>query len=525
MKKFKYLILVLIALTTTFACVEDAIMDDLIPEIEGSAVVLNEIMSNNVGDGVDWIEIYNKTTEDIDLGGYMMNDAEAVAGGWTIPSGTVVPAGGYIVFEEDIDWDFGGVSSSGEWVSFADASGVLLDKIYVPSMSSDAGLTYARETDGGDLWVITSPTKGLMNGDTENIAPILDASDLTEHDRVYGVTASDANGISSVRLVYMVNEGVESLDMSLVDGEYKTSVPLASVGDMVKYYIIATDNTGLSTVYPEDGIETPGEYTVIGGVEEVVFTEVETSVGIYDFSFSAKVYYTNEVVELRLYYLLPGESQDDVNDDKHKIEMTTTEANGMFKATITDLAVDSELKYYYRVEYADGTETYYLMETYDDEGDVTSDFNHDYGTTWPTVTVGAIPVEPVNGFSELEITNEVATDLTYDVKVEYDNGAPEEIKFYYYINFDNGAFLSDPSAYEDANRIDIEWAGALPTGDNMYNFAIPTADLTTADEISWYMRAKDGAGDKMYYTFGKTADEFDGDIKDDPLTWHVITKL
>ena len=29
----------------------------------------------------------------------------------------------------------------------------------------------------------------------------------------------------------------------------------------------------------------------------------------------------------------------------------------------------------------------------------------------------------------------------------------------------------------------------------------------------------------MYYTFGKTADEFDGDTKDDPATWHVVTKL
>jgi len=518
MKNIVYILILLLGLSS---CLKDK--DRITPETgDGpeSAIVINEVMSNNVGSGVDWIELYNGSTEAVNLEGYKLNDAENPESGWAIPAGNVIEAGGYIVFDEDT-WNFGGVSSSGEWVSMADAEGTLIDKIFVPSMASDAGLTYAREVDGGETWQIASPTEGAMNGDVENIAPILDADDLTEFTRVYSITASDADGIASVRLVYMVNEGVESLDMSLVDGEYKTSVPEAMVGDIVRYYVIATDITGLSTVYPEGGLETPGEYTVVGGVEEVTFSEVETSVGVYEFSFSAKVYYTDQVEELRLYYLLPGESQDDVTgafDDKHKIEMTTPEASGLFKASIPDLAKATELRYYYRVEYIDGTKTYYPVEV---EG---GDFNHDLGTTWPTVTVGEIPVEPVNGFSEIAISNVAAADLTFDVKVEYDNGAPEEVKFYYYINFDPVAFAADPTAYEDANRVSITWAGDLPTTDNMYNFVIPVAGLTAGDEISWYMRAKDGAGDKMYYTFGKTADEFDGDIKDDPTTWHVVTK-
>ena len=522
MKNYKYLIAsLLVVLFSITSCVKDEVFEEVETAVlEGSAVVLNEIMSNNVGDGVDWIEIYNRSTEDIDLGGYKLNDAETVDGGWTIPTGTIVLAGKYIVFEEDTDWDFGGVSSGGEWVSFADADGVPIDKELVPSMSANAGLTWAREIDGDGEWMVSTPTPNASNGSTANAAPIIDASDLTEFDRVYSVNASDADGILTVKLVYIVNDGVTSLDMSLVDGEYKTSVPEANVGDVVRYYIMATDVTGLSTVYPEDGINTPGEFTVVGGVEEVTFSEVETSVGIYEFSFYAKVYYTDQVDELRLYYLLPGEMQDEANgfDDKHKIEVPTPESNGLFKASIPDLAGTTELKYYIRVEYIDGTKTYYPIE---EEG---GDFDHDLGITWPTVTVGEIPVEPVNGFSDLTIVNEVGADLTYDVKVEYENGI-EEVKFYYYINFDNAAFLADSDTYEDANRVSITWAGDLPTADNMYNFVISAADVTTGDEISWYMRAKDGNGDKLYYTFGETEDTFDGDIKDDPLTWHVITKL
>lgn len=523
MKKFRYLLLTLIALATTFGCIEDEMFEKEETTVEGSVLKLNEIMSKDINDNPDWIEIYNGGSEDIDLSGYILNDKDVALGGFEIPAGTVIPAGGFYLADTDVTGIK--VGSGGEDVSLSMPDGTVIDLTTTPDMSSDVGLTWAREIDGDGEWMVSSPTPGASNGSAANTAPILGASDLTEFDRVYSVSASDADGISSVKLVYMVNDGVVSLDMSLVDGDYKTSVPVAMVGDIVKYYVIATDLTGLSSVYPENGTETPGEYTVAGGVEEVIFSEVETTVGIYDFSFSAKVYYTDQVDEVRLYYLLLGESQDDVNDDKHSIKNVPEISEGIYKATIADIAKSTELRYYMRVEYIDGTKTYYEMETYDAEGAVTSDFNHDLGTTWPIVSVGEIPVAPVNGFSELEITNEAAIDLTYNVNVEYDNGDPQEVKFYYYLNFDNTAFLADPTAYEDANRVSITWAGTLPTTDNMYNFSIPTADLSPGDEISWYMRAKDGNGDKMYYTFGKTAEEFDGDIKDDPTTWNVITKI
>jgi len=223
MKKLVYILIFFLGLTS---CLEDKdLVEPQIPDGPESTVLINEVMSNNVGNGVDWIEIYNAGSEAVDLEGYKLNDAESPESGWAIPAGNVVEAGGYIVFDEN-EWDFGGVSSSGEWVSFADAAGTLIDKIYVTDMSANAGLTYAREVDGEEPWLISSPTKGGSNGDVENTAPILVAEPLTELTEVYSVAASDADGIASVKLVYMVNDGVISLDMSLVGSEYKTSVPI-----------------------------------------------------------------------------------------------------------------------------------------------------------------------------------------------------------------------------------------------------------------------------------------------------------
>ena len=511
MKNIKYLIVTLIALTTTVSCVEDDIMESTTPPVVGSVLKLNEIMSKDVNDGPDWIEVYNMSDDDVDISGFILNDKDVADGGFDIPAGTIIQSKGFYLVDEDESGIK--VSSGGEDVSLSKPDKTVIDWTKTPDMTASVGLTWAREIDGEGDWMISNATPGASNGSAENVSPILEANPLTEFDDVYAVSASDADGIASVKLVHMINDGVQSIDMALVDGEYKTTVSRAKVGDVVKYYVVATDNTGLQTYYPEDGSTSPAEFTVAGGVEEMTFSEKsDVDPNIFEFTFVAKVHYTDQVDEVRLYYLLPGEQQDEDNgfDDKHSIKNVPL-INGLFKATIADLAKGTELKYYMRVEYLDGTKTYYPLEV---EG---GDFNHDLGTTWPMVTVGEIPIAPVNGFSDLVVTNDAGADLKYDVNVAYENGI-EEVKFYYIINYDPATYV------EDNDRHSMEWEGELPTGDNMYNFAIPTADLAAGDKVSWYMRAKDGEGDKMYYTFGKTSDEFDGDIKDDPATWSVVVK-
>ena len=141
-----------------------------------------------------------------------------------------------------------------------------------------------------------------------NTAPFLDAGSITEFTDVYAVSASDADGISSVKLVFIIGESVQSLDMALVDGEYKTSVPKANVGEVVKYYVVATDNTGLKSYYPSNGTNEPAEFSVVGGISELEFTgEMDGNRG--NVTFTATPLYPEQVDELRLYYFLPEENK------------------------------------------------------------------------------------------------------------------------------------------------------------------------------------------------------------------------
>ncbi len=382
MKNLKYLLVMLLTITAVVSCVDDEAMVIELPPVEGSVLKLNEVMSKDVDPKPDWIEVYNSGNEDVDISGYWLNDKPTSEGGFQIPNGTIIKAGGFYVVDSDESGE--SISSGGEDVSLSEPDGTVIDHTITPDMSSNVGLTWSREIDGVGEWMISSPSKGSSNGSAENTAPILVAEPLTEFTSVYAVTASDADGIASVKLVHMINDGVQSIDMALVDGEYKTSVPQAKVGDVVKYYVVATDKTGLVSYYPENGSTSPSEFTVAGGIEtlEIVGAEVGYRGEV---TFTAKPYYLSQVDEIRLYYLLPGELQDDVNDDKTRVTLEQDGDN--FVGVVPEQDTDDVVRYYIRVEYLDGTKTYYPLEELDADENVISDFNHDDGTTWPSYTV------------------------------------------------------------------------------------------------------------------------------------------
>lgn len=121
-------------------------------------IVINEIESNNGTPG-DWIELFNAGFTSADIGGYVLRDnSDAVT--YTIPAGTVVPAGGYLVVEEA---QFGfGLGASDAARLFAPGGTTLVDS-YV--WTAHATTTYGRCPNGSGAFTTTSAvTKGASNG-------------------------------------------------------------------------------------------------------------------------------------------------------------------------------------------------------------------------------------------------------------------------------------------------------------------------------------------------------------------------
>ena len=76
----------------------------------GNPVVLSEIESKD-GEPGDWIELYNPLDTDLEVGGLVVKDNDD-SHAYTIPEGTVIAAGGYLVLEEaDFGFGLGGADS------------------------------------------------------------------------------------------------------------------------------------------------------------------------------------------------------------------------------------------------------------------------------------------------------------------------------------------------------------------------------------------------------------------------------
>lgn len=72
--------------------------DDPAPTIPG--VVINEILTHTDLPLVDAVELFNPTAQSVDISGWFLSDDGTTPIKYRIPNGTLIPAGGYVVFTE-----------------------------------------------------------------------------------------------------------------------------------------------------------------------------------------------------------------------------------------------------------------------------------------------------------------------------------------------------------------------------------------------------------------------------------------
>lgn len=126
-----------------------------------SSVVVNEILARAVSPQLDLIELHNAGPAPVAVGGWFLGNAPAAVSEddyrqFRIPDGTVIPAGGFLVFDES---DF---NPNGEWNP---APG--------PPGEGEFSLDGAR---GGDVWLISAdPVSGKLRNFEQKAAwtPVL----------------------------------------------------------------------------------------------------------------------------------------------------------------------------------------------------------------------------------------------------------------------------------------------------------------------------------------------------------------
>lgn len=158
------------------------------PFTNSQTVVINEIMASNTstvaddaGEYDDWIELYNRTSQAVDLSGYGLSDNPANLFKWVFSAGSVIAPNGYFIVWADEDGGTQGplhasfkLSADGETLTLADPQGNLLDTLTFGTQVTDKG--YARVPNGFGPFVIKTPTFAANNG-TVSTFELLPAGD------------------------------------------------------------------------------------------------------------------------------------------------------------------------------------------------------------------------------------------------------------------------------------------------------------------------------------------------------------
>lgn len=150
-----------------------------VPFASQGKVLINEVLSSNGGYGYDyngqsddWVELFNTTSTDLNLGGLYLTDTPADLAKWSIPAGTTIPANGFLIIWADNDPSQLGLHTNFKLTSLGDnvilSDGVTVwDQWLLGPQTRD--ISYARCPDGGTDFQFITPTFNRTNNCTAGI--------------------------------------------------------------------------------------------------------------------------------------------------------------------------------------------------------------------------------------------------------------------------------------------------------------------------------------------------------------------
>ena len=135
-----------------------------------SGVYINEFMASETQRPHDWLELYNSSSQAVDISGWGLSDDASSPRKWRFPAGTVIQPGSYLTLflsgtsgvdsEGILNASFRLGADGGYSLILSDASGAPLDRVFVPEQY--AGVSYAR-MGNGDFLYATEATPNQPN--------------------------------------------------------------------------------------------------------------------------------------------------------------------------------------------------------------------------------------------------------------------------------------------------------------------------------------------------------------------------
>ena len=196
-------------------------------------VVINELVSDPGDDEVEWIELYNTTSFEIDLDGWSITEGSGAA---TALTGTLEGIGQEKFFV--LEKPKGNLNNSGDILFLRDSTGKLIDKVaygdwddgYLDNnaLRADDPYSIARKFDGlnsfnnaNDFALTASPTKGASNiitSDDDDLSEVagdgLAAYEYSDDIIINEVFSNPVGSDSEIEFIELYNQGDKAVNLT-----------------------------------------------------------------------------------------------------------------------------------------------------------------------------------------------------------------------------------------------------------------------------------------------------------------------
>src|SRR5690606_6341702 len=146
----------------------------ILPHVLAAQIVINEVCPAYADLIYDldyynfsgWVVLYNKGNASVNVGGYYLSDKLDKKDKWRIPTGTSIPAKGYLLIwcdeiNKKLHTNFS-LDSDGEHVVLSNSGLAEVDKVSFPEQF--VNISYGRTEDGGSTWgYLVNPTPQKKN--------------------------------------------------------------------------------------------------------------------------------------------------------------------------------------------------------------------------------------------------------------------------------------------------------------------------------------------------------------------------
>ncbi len=256
-------------------------------------VVINEVDINPPGNDSssisEWVELYNPTDSDIDIGNWEIASTTVLKKTMTLPPGTIIESGQFLTYSYQTVW----FTDIGESVELRDQNGLVVDKTPVLSDTLNDFKSSQRIFDGFDLdssddWKFVTSTAGSSNGklvESENSNDLTVGVSSEKDSYIFGETAIIKGHVSKEVFVVKPFFQAEKINVDISGPNFYKNITLYP--DLNLNYETTLDlkqvlgvNEGFYDVLVTYGDVSANTSFAVGFESVIVAEKEESSIGI-----------------------------------------------------------------------------------------------------------------------------------------------------------------------------------------------------------------------------------------------------